>query len=124
MDKVGLPAQRQQGSESQRELELTCMSNLLSATGERVYFKDLLSRVPPRPVTVTGRAWTTEQKVEALTGRLLRGAVNLVELILDCEDRLEAVVTFVALLELLRQGRVTVRQKEAFGDIIVAWIQR
>jgi PAS domain S-box-containing protein len=26
------------------ELELTCMSNLLSATGERVYFKDLLSR--------------------------------------------------------------------------------
>jgi two-component system, sensor histidine kinase and response regulator len=44
MVKVGLPAQRQEGSESQRELELTCMSNLLSATGERVYFKDLLSR--------------------------------------------------------------------------------
>jgi segregation and condensation protein A len=87
-------------------------------------FKDLLNRVPPRPVTVTGRSWTTEQKVEALTGRLLRGAVNLVDLILDCEDRLEAVVTFVALLELLRQGRVTVRQKEAFGDIMVAWIQR
>jgi segregation and condensation protein A len=87
-------------------------------------FKDLLSRVPPRPVTVTGRSWSTEQKVEALTGRLLRGPVNLVDLILDCEDRLEAVVTFVALLELLRQGRVTVRQKEAFGDIMVRWIQR
>jgi segregation and condensation protein A len=87
-------------------------------------FKDLLSRVPPRPVTVTGRSWTTEQKVEALTGRLLRGPANLVDLILDCEDRLEAVVTFVALLELLRQGRVTVRQKEAFGDILVGWIQR
>jgi PAS domain S-box-containing protein len=27
-----------------RELKLTCMTNLLSATGERVYFKDLLSR--------------------------------------------------------------------------------
>ena len=87
-------------------------------------FNDLLSRVPPRPVTVTGRSWTTEQKVEALTARLLREAVNLVDLILDCEDRLEAVVTFVALLELLRQGRVTVRQKEAFGDIVVGWIQR
>jgi len=87
-------------------------------------FKDLLSRVPPRPVTVTGRSWTTEQKVEALTGRLLRGPVNLVDLILDCEDRLEAVVTFVALLELLRQSRVTVRQKEAFGDIMVGWIHR
>jgi two-component system, sensor histidine kinase and response regulator len=44
MVKVGLPAQRQESGESQRELELTCMSNLLSATGERVYFKDLLSR--------------------------------------------------------------------------------
>ena len=84
-------------------------------------FKDLLSRVPPRPVTVTGRAWTTGQKVEYLTGRLLRGPINLVDLILDCEDRLEAVVTFVALLELLRQGRVMVRQKESFGDIAVTW---
>ncbi|HVD00992.1 MAG TPA: segregation/condensation protein A [Candidatus Dormibacteraeota bacterium] len=84
-------------------------------------FKDLLTRLPPRPVTVAGRAWTTEHKVEALTARLLRGSVNLVDLILDCEDRLEAVVTFVALLELLRQGRVGVRQKEAFGDIIVEW---
>jgi two-component system, sensor histidine kinase and response regulator len=44
MVKVGLPAQRQESSESQRELELTCMRNLLAATGERVYFKDLLSR--------------------------------------------------------------------------------
>ena len=84
-------------------------------------FKDLLKRVPPRPISVTGRAWTTEQKVESLTRRLLRGPVNLVELILDCEDRLEAVVTFVALLELLRQGRVAVRQKESFGDILVDW---
>jgi segregation and condensation protein A len=102
-----------EGQEASLEVEL-----LVSA------FKDLLSRLPPRPVTVTGRSWTTEQKVEALTGRLLRAPVNLVDLILDCEDRLEAVVTFVALLELLRQDRVTVRQKEAFGDILVSWIQR
>jgi segregation and condensation protein A len=84
-------------------------------------FKDLLGRVPPRPVTVTGRAWTTGQKIELLTGRLLRGPLELVELILECEDRLEAVVTFVALLELLRQGRVAVRQREAFGQIVVSW---
>ncbi len=44
MVKVGLPAQRQEGSEAQHELELMCMTNLLAATGERVYFKDLLSR--------------------------------------------------------------------------------
>ncbi len=43
MARVELPPQRRE-SESQRELELTCMNNLLSATGERVYFKDLQSR--------------------------------------------------------------------------------
>jgi two-component system, sensor histidine kinase and response regulator len=31
-------------SDRQRELKLTCMDNLLAATEERVYFKDLLSR--------------------------------------------------------------------------------
>ena len=44
MARVKLPPQRREGSEPQRELELICMSNLLSATGERVYFKDLQSR--------------------------------------------------------------------------------
>ena len=44
MARVELPPQRRAGSEAQRELELTCVSNLLSATGERVYFKDLQSR--------------------------------------------------------------------------------
>lgn len=44
MVRVELPPQRREQSEPQRELELTCMSNLLSATGERVYFKDLQSR--------------------------------------------------------------------------------
>ena len=44
MDRVELPAQRREESEPQRELELTCMRNLLSATEERVYFKDRLSR--------------------------------------------------------------------------------
>jgi two-component system, sensor histidine kinase and response regulator len=43
MVRVDLLRQREQ-RESQRELELTCMSNLLSATEERVYFKDMLSR--------------------------------------------------------------------------------
>jgi signal transduction histidine kinase len=36
--------QRDADSEAARELRLTCMANLLSATEERVYFKDLESR--------------------------------------------------------------------------------
>jgi chromatin segregation and condensation protein Rec8/ScpA/Scc1 (kleisin family) len=36
---------------------------------------------------------------------------------MESEDRLEAVVTFVAVLELLRRYLVVVRQKERFGAI-------
>ena len=84
-----------------------------------IAFKDVLSRLPPRPVTVTGRMWSTDEKVEIITERLRRGPLDLVALILESEDRLEAVVTFVALLELLRRGAVTVRQRESFGAITV-----
>jgi segregation and condensation protein A len=42
-----------------------------------------------------------------------------VELILESEDRLEAVVTFVALLELIRRSAVRVTQKQRFGPIHV-----
>ena len=38
------PGSEAPGSESLRDLKLICMSNLLSTTGERVYFKDLMSR--------------------------------------------------------------------------------
>jgi two-component system, sensor histidine kinase and response regulator len=44
MDRVELPARRHEESEPPRDLELTCMRNLLSAAEERVYFKDKLSR--------------------------------------------------------------------------------
>ena len=87
-------------------------------------FEGVLTRLPPRPLTVVGRTWSTEEKLHALTIRLMRGPVELVGVLLECQDRLEAVVTFVALLELLRQGRVAVRQKQSFGPITVEWLSR
>jgi segregation and condensation protein A len=82
-----------------------------------VAFNSVLARIPPRPLVVTGRTWTLEEKLEAITGRLRLGPIELLELILESEDRLEAVVTFVAVLELLRRSVISVRQKERFGPI-------
>ncbi|MGH7902553.1 MAG: segregation and condensation protein A [Candidatus Dormibacteraceae bacterium] len=82
-------------------------------------FQDVLARVPPRPLTLAGRAWTLEEKLDALEVRLAAGPIELVGLILESEDRLEAVVVFVAVLELLRRGRVRVRQRKAFGLITI-----
>jgi segregation and condensation protein A len=86
-----------------------------------VAFNSVLARIPPRPLVVTGRTWTLQEKLDLVTDRLRKGPIELVELILESEDRLEAVVTFVAVLELLRRSLVRVRQKERFGPIQVEW---
>ena len=39
----------------------------------------------------------------------------------DIDDRLELVVRFLALLELVKQGLVDVEQATTFGDIVVSW---
>lgn len=82
-------------------------------------FNSVLARIPPRPLVVHGRTWTLQEKLDLISGRLQRGPIDLLELILESEDRLEAVVTFVAVLELLRRARIRVRQKERFGPIHV-----
>jgi segregation and condensation protein A len=94
------------GQEEPLEVEL-----LLAA------FNSVLARIPPRPLVVTGRTWTLQEKIDLVTERLQRGPIELVDLLLESEDRLEAVITFVAMLELLRRGQARVRQKERFGPI-------
>jgi chromatin segregation and condensation protein Rec8/ScpA/Scc1 (kleisin family) len=56
------------------------------------------------------------KKLDAITVGCAR-TIELVQLILESEDRLEAVVTFVAVLELLRRSQITVKQKVRFGPI-------
>jgi len=82
-------------------------------------FNSVLARIPPRPLVVQGRTWTLQEKIDLINARLREGPIELVELILESEDRLEAVVTFVAVLELIRRSAVRVRQKERFGPIHV-----
>ncbi|HET7338374.1 MAG TPA: segregation/condensation protein A [Candidatus Dormibacteraeota bacterium] len=82
-------------------------------------FNSVLARIPPRPIVVTGRTWTLQEKLDLIADRLREGPIELVELILESEDRLEAVITFVAVLELVRRSAVRVRQKERFGPIHV-----
>ncbi|HEV2952989.1 MAG TPA: ScpA family protein [Candidatus Dormibacteraeota bacterium] len=102
-----------------REVELDGQEYPIEANLLLVAFQSVLTRIPPRPYTMVRRTWTMDEKVELLLGRLATGPVDLVEVLLESEDRLEAVVTFVSLLELLRRGRVRVTQPEPFGPV---WI--
>ena len=102
-----------------RPVEVLGQEEPLQIANLVVAFQSVLARIPPRPVVMHGRAWTLQEKLDLLVSRLRHGAVELVALLLESEDRLEAVVTFVALLELLRRGAVRVRQRQSFGEILV-----
>jgi segregation and condensation protein A len=103
-----------------REVDVEGQEEPLRVAALVVAFQSLLTRVPPRPLVYVGRTWTVEGKLESLERRLQDGAFDLVQVILDCEDRLEAVITFVAVLELLRRGAVRVRQRSSFEQI---WVE-
>jgi segregation and condensation protein A len=103
-----------------REVEVEGQEEPLRVDALVVAFQSLLARVPPRPLVFVGRTWTVEGKLEVLEGRLRTGPFDLIEMILESEDRLEAVVTFVAILELLRRGAIRVRQRRSFEQI---WVE-
>lgn len=74
-----------------------------------------LSHVTPIRATVA-------DGIEALVGRLAKHrSTHFRDLVADCEDRIQVVVRFLALLELYREGRVALRQAETFGEIEVEW---
>lgn len=103
-----------------REVEAAGQEEPLRLDALVLAFQSVLSRVPPRPLVYLGRTWTVEGKLSSLQERLRRGPFDLVDVLLESEDRLEAVVTFVALLELLRRGAVRVRQRRSFQQI---WVE-
>jgi segregation and condensation protein A len=104
-----------------REIDAEGQEEPLQVDALVIAFQSLLQRLPPRPLLYVGRSWTVDDKLESLSSRLRRGRFDLAEVILESEDRLEAVVTFVALLELLRRGEARVHQPTAFGEI---WVER
>lgn len=102
-----------------RQITLEGQEEPLQVAALVTAFQSVLARIPPQPLVYAGTAWTLEDKLAALEGRLRDGPFDLVEVILECEDRLEAVVTFVAILEMLHRGRIRVRQEKTFGRILV-----
>lgn len=93
------------------DVELT---DLMSA------FAKVLERSTAVVYEITAEPWTVEMKVEEL--RLLimtRKQVSFLELFTAKKSRLELVVTFLALLELMRQRIIRAMQEQPFSDILL-----
>jgi len=81
----------------------------------------VLARVPePSVYAVQTESFAVEDKIELLTATLRRrGRLSFEELLAGCRSRSEMVVTFIALLELIKLGEALVVQHETFGDITI-----
>ncbi len=83
---------------------------------------DVLARKPaaPRAILPRDTTMTVAQRISDLRERLRRhGMFSFRRLISACNTRLEVIVSFMAILELLRGGECDARQSAAWGDIEV-----
>ncbi len=72
---------------------------------------------------VTVDTVTVADTVAALSRRLPRmGTSTFRQLTGHLTSRMEIIVSFLALLELCKQGRVSLDQGHTFGDLEVAWL--
>jgi segregation and condensation protein A len=81
----------------------------------------VMSRLPePAVYEVQGELYDVEEKMTLIAGAVAeRGSFSFTELLLRCRARAEMIVTFMALLELIKLGQVGVVQAENFGDILL-----
>ncbi|HON55483.1 MAG TPA: segregation/condensation protein A [bacterium] len=93
----------------------TDLFNLLSA------YKKILSRLANRlPEEIEGEKITIEEKEEHIITKLRYvNFVRFSELFREARSKNEIVLTFMALLELLRIGNVKVQQENMFGEIYI-----
>ncbi len=83
-------------------------------------FARVLERAPALVYEVHTEPWTVEMKVEELKMQLaLKRQIGFVELFSPEKPRLELVVIFLALLELMRQRVCSAVQERPFGEILI-----
>ncbi len=81
----------------------------------------VMSRIPePSVYEVQGDLYDVEEKMVLIAQTVAeRGSISFTELLVRCRARSEMIVTFMALLELIKMGQVGIVQAENFGDILL-----
>jgi segregation and condensation protein A len=86
--------------------------------------RQVLALKPPSPsvnAAVTPVTITVAEQMERIEAETTKRArVSFLKLLHEAANRLEVIVTLLALLEMVKQGRVTMRQSKPFGDILIA----
>ncbi len=82
--------------------------------------QEALRRRPPEPPGVPRYTLTVQERLAALEAELrVCGRLNFHRFIAACRSRMEVIVGFLAVLELIKRGRAVAEQPEPFGDIVI-----
>ncbi len=110
-------ADRREPEPPDPEVAAQALEKLLSV------FSEVWERSRPRTREVARERYTVAQAVGRLRQRLVAArSLDFAQLFSEDSDRLEVVVTFLALLELVRLGEVSVRQEAPFSPVAIAWV--
>ncbi len=89
----------------------------------RKHMLQLITRLtPPKPLPQThiDKAVSMKQKIDQIRSGLRQaGDVHFHALRADAQNKTEVIVSFLALLELVKMKVISLKQDEGFGDIIV-----
>ena len=116
---IHLLKQLKQDAKSHRPEEMMPMPQMLD-----LFIEVMSRREKKRDVVRAGYGkmprdtFTITEKVMHIRSMLSTGRrVSLLNMFADCRSKNEMVVTFLALLEMVRQGEINARQDEAFADV-------
>lgn len=114
---VGVPGERVDlGPQAVAEVSLTSLF---------LAFERLLSGVvEPEPPPLRPTPYTVREQADVILARVAAGPVAFRELFSGSPTRLEVVVTFMALLELIAAEQVRAVQPETFGEIEIRRVDR
>ena len=105
-------------TEAEEEGELYLFDvNLFDLLGA---FKDMLDKAPPEVVEITRETLTVKDRISLIMEMLEnQDTIRFEDLFKEDRTRPQLIVTFIALLELIRLGLVRVYQEKDFGNIWV-----
>ncbi len=83
----------------------------------------VMSRLPePAVYEVQGDVYDVEDKMQLIASLAAeRGTMTFESLLVGCRVRIEMIVIFIALLELIKLGRISIVQTEGFGEIQIVY---
>ena len=99
------------------------LADLLAAVQEALTRLAGEEQFLPATVVVTPHPITIHDKIALIRRHLGRGHVRFRDLLKEANGRVEVIVTFMAVLELLKQQSVRVEQGELFGDILIVPVE-